>query len=379
MIPRLDRYLLRQILIAFSATLIALSCVILFTQSFRILSLVINNSSTMLIFFNLMALTIPTFIPLVMPLSLGVALLFVFHKLRTESELIVMHAAGIPPLRMMAAPLLFSGCIVVLCFIFTLWLTPWANSSLVAMQYQVRDNASALLSKPGSFNDVGDGMTFYINRRDSKGALQGILIHDVRRPDTPITIMADTGQLVEKNGAPQIIVFNGRRQELNTDTGRLAELSFDQYVLDIALGRDGAKNRKTDPRERGFGELLKQTNSTDSRSSGIDRLWGEIHQRLSSPLLVIAFTLIPLVAMIIGDFNRRGAAWRVTFASMGIIAIQALYMSAGGLASKNLTLSSLLYLIPIASSLLCILIMSMRHGVLMMPKTSVATAAGDNV
>lgn len=365
--PRLDRYLLRQIFITFAATLTAISCVILFTQSFRILSLVINNSSTMIAFFNLMALTLPTFIPLVMPLSLGIALLFVFHKLRTESELIVMQAAGMPPLRLMATPLIVSAFIMLACYTFTLWITPLANGALINLQYQVRNNATGILSKPGSFNDVGEGMTFYINRRDSKGALQGILIHDVRKPDLPITIMADTGQLVEKNGMPQVVVFNGRRQELDTTTGRLAELSFDQYVLDLDFGHNTSVDRRHDPREHSFSHLWGQILSGTNQDSTRERLWGEMHQRLSSPLLALAYTLLPLVSMIIGSFNRRGSVYRVALASFGIVTIQAFYMSASGLSSKNIAFSSFLYLIPLLSILACILYMSTQRGVFLMP------------
>src|SRR5580698_9289714 len=98
-IGRLNLYLLRQLIVAFLFAAVAVTFVILFTQSFRMLSLVIDNSSTMFFFVRLMALSVPTFLPLVLPLGLGVAVLFVYHKLAVDSELVVMRAAGISPMR----------------------------------------------------------------------------------------------------------------------------------------------------------------------------------------------------------------------------------------------------------------------------------------
>ena len=95
---RLYLYLFRQLVVAFVFAAAAVTFVILFTQSFRLLSLVIDSSSTMWFFFRLMALSIPTFLPLVLPLGLGVAILFVYHKLAIDSELVVMRAVGISPL-----------------------------------------------------------------------------------------------------------------------------------------------------------------------------------------------------------------------------------------------------------------------------------------
>jgi len=49
LIPRINLYLFKQTLIAFLFSGIAVSFVVLFTQSFRMLSFVIDNSSSMLV------------------------------------------------------------------------------------------------------------------------------------------------------------------------------------------------------------------------------------------------------------------------------------------------------------------------------------------
>jgi lipopolysaccharide export system permease protein len=210
---RLGFYLFRQHVTAFLFATAAVSMVVLFTQLFRLLSLVIDNSATLFIFFDLLALSVPTFLPLVLPLALGIATLFTYHKLAVDSELVVMRAAGLSPMRLAAPAFLLTAIITIVCFILTLWVTPAANRNLVSLQYKVRDSYAVFLSHPGVFNDITDGLTFYARRRGSGGALEGILIHDVRAAQAPVTIMADTGQVMDNGGQPQIVVFKGERQE----------------------------------------------------------------------------------------------------------------------------------------------------------------------
>ncbi len=124
---RLNLYLFRQLLFATVFADAAVTFVILFTQSFRLLTLVIDNSSTMLVFFRLMALSVPTFLPLVLPIGLGVAVLFVYHKLAVDSELVVMRAVGISPMRQAAPAFILGGIVTAVCFVLTLWISPAAH------------------------------------------------------------------------------------------------------------------------------------------------------------------------------------------------------------------------------------------------------------
>lgn len=277
-----------------------------------------------------MALSVPTFLPLVLPLGLGVAVIFVYHKMAIDSELVIMRAVGISPFRQSVPALSLCAGVLVTCLALTMWISPAANSSLVALQYKVRDSYAVFLSRPGNFNDITEGLTFYARRRGSNGSLEGILIHDVRNTNIPVTIMANTGQVVDNHGQPQIIVFNGRRQELDTETGRLSELAFDQYVLDLNALRNDSGVRLADPREESVYQLFTQLDTPTAKASH-ERLIAELHQRFASPLLAMAFTLIGLTAILAGEFNRRGTGKRILLASLSIVIVQAGFMSITGI------------------------------------------------
>jgi lipopolysaccharide export system permease protein len=231
--------------------------------------------------------------------------------------------------------------------IITLWITPAANRNLVLLQTKMRDSYAIFLSHPGSFNDLADGLTFYANKRGPNGSLQGILIHDVRQPDNPITTMAATGQVVDNGGEPHMIIFNGRRQEFDRTTGKLSELAFDQYVLDLDALRNTATDRIPDPRELTIFELLNPTPEMLRARGPASHFLGELHARLATPFLSLSYAMLGLVSILAGAFNRRGMAGRILAGALAIILMQTTFMTLNGLVSRSGSFAILLYAVAV--------------------------------
>jgi lipopolysaccharide export system permease protein len=341
----LTLYLLRQLAGTFAFATGAVTFVVLFTQSFRLLSLVIENSATLVIFFQLLGLSALTFLPLIMPLGIGVAVVFVYHKLAMDSELVVMRAAGVSPWRLIEPTLLLAAAVAVVCFAMTLWITPAANRNLVLLQYKMRDSYAVFLSHPGSFNDLSEGLTFYANKRGANGSLQGILIQDARNPDMPVTTMAATGQVVDTGGQPHMIIFNGRRQEFDRETGKLSELAFDQYVLDLAAMRNAPSSRVPEPREMTIRELLDPSAEMLRMRGPLAHFQGELHSRLATPLLSFSYAMIALASILAGAFNRRGMSSRILSCAVIIVVTQAVFMVLNGLVARDNDFTVGLYLV----------------------------------
>ncbi|NTU77700.1 MAG: LptF/LptG family permease, partial [Alphaproteobacteria bacterium] len=359
----------------FLFAVVAVTMVVLFTQSFRLLSFIIDNAGTAMIFIQLMGLLVPTFLPVVVPLSLGVAVLFVYHKFAVDSEIVVMRAAGVGPLRLALPVLALAGMATLFGYGLTTWLTPTANRELVELQYRVRDNYSVFMVRPGMFNDIASGLTFYVRARGKDGSLDDILIHDVRQPERPVTIMAESGQFTAVDGAPQVVVFKGKRQEVEGDTGRLSQLDFDRYVLDIQVLRKGMAGRLPDPREQSMAELLRPPSDPALRRTTLAHVAAELHQRLAIPLLALSFSLVSLTAVLVGEFNRRGMAKRIFLAAMAIVAIQAATLSMGSLIGKHEWLSPVLYLVTLGPALACAALLGMPEAKEWSEKRSLSNAA----
>jgi len=354
LIRRVNLYLFRHILLAFLFSGIAVSFVVLFTQSFRMLAFVLDNAGSASAFFRLMGLMIPAFLPLIIPISLGIAVLFVYHKCVVDSEIVIMRAAGLSPFRLAAPVLAAAAAVMVLQLGLTLWLTPAANRALAALQNQVRDNYSALMIRPGTFNDLAEGLTFYARKRSGGGGLVDILVHDVRTPERPVTIMAEHGLFSVESGHPQVTVFKGHRQELDTATGRLQQLDFDRYVLDLRLLKNDGAARAPDPREMTLRNLFAARQEQGRNAKLRAKISAEIHQRLASPFLSLSFAMIGVCVILFGDFNRRGMARRVLAAAAAIVAVQAAAIGLVAQVSKEPWAALFLYLVVLAPAPVCI-------------------------
>src|SRR5918911_1969275 len=95
---RLTRYILLQSLGATLFVTAALTAAIWLAQSLRLIDLIVNRGLSAELFLYLALLILPRFLDVVLPIGAFIAVLFVFNRLTSESELVVMRAAGLSPL-----------------------------------------------------------------------------------------------------------------------------------------------------------------------------------------------------------------------------------------------------------------------------------------
>src|SRR5207245_6689920 len=94
---RLDRYILRQCFGVMIFVTAALSAAIWLAQSLRLIDLIVNRGLSISVFLYLAVLILPRFLDIVLPIGIFIAVLFTYAKLGTESEIVVMRAAGLGP------------------------------------------------------------------------------------------------------------------------------------------------------------------------------------------------------------------------------------------------------------------------------------------
>jgi len=331
---RLDKYLLRALLLGLVFVTFAVTAAVWLTQSLRYVDVVVENGAPLHMFVWLALLTLPTFLSIILPVALFVAVLFTYHKFIQDSELIAMRACGMGPHALARPALMLATGTMLVCFFMSMWLQPLASRELLRLQYFVQSQFSAALLKEGTFNDLGNRMTVYVARRDKNAELSGLLIHDSRNPDKPVTIRAARGQLVQAANGPQVIVYDGVQQEYNRATKRLSELSFDSYAVGLDTLVPTMAGRTPLPRELSTGDLFIQMNS-ETEPVRKSRLTSEFHQRITNPLLSLGFALIAACSLLFGEFNRRGNARRVFVAIALAALLEAVMLGLGQVASRN--------------------------------------------
>lgn len=348
-----DRYLFKNLLIATVFTAATLAGIILLTQSLRFLELVIHAGASGGAFWVLTMLALPRFFEIILPIALMAATVFTYNRLMMDRELVVMRAIGSAPVRLARPALMLAGGVTVILWLMTTWLAPVSMSNMHEMRQVIKAQYSTLLFREGGFNAIRPGLTVFIRDRDSNGELRGLIIHDSRPENkTPVTVLAKRGVLSVTAEGQQVLVFDGSRHSMNDKTGNLDRLDFQRYTIDLPDGSGPVRQRWKEPDERTFLQLLSPDPENTRDLENRREFLVEAHRRIVSPLLAPGFTMIALLFLLLGPFDRRGQGWRVTAAIVTTILVQGLYLAAFSLARNSnagLFLMYLLVLTPLLS------------------------------
>ncbi|WP_439814768.1 LPS export ABC transporter permease LptF [Zavarzinia sp. CC-PAN008] len=351
-ISGLPAYLMRQVAGPLVFFTVALTAIMLLGQSMRTFDLIVNKGLSLGDFLSLTALLLPSALALILPVALFCAVLFAFWRLATDSELIVMSAAGIGPLSLARSTMILGGVVALVVYLLNLYLAPLALRTFKDQVFEIRETFASILLQEGEFNTLVDGLTVYV--RDRQGArLSGILVHDDRVPGQAVTMLAEQGTLLRTPEGPRFVLINGNRQQVDPSNGRLSLLYFERYSIDLSkLGGDPG-DRWIEPSERYLGDLFfPDSSQNDQNRRG--QLIAEGHRRLVTPLYAFAFALVGLVAVVGGEFDRRGRGRRLVLAAIAGVVIRLGEIGFASMAAQHwfgIVLQYLGVLVPIAACL----------------------------
>jgi lipopolysaccharide export system permease protein len=350
LITHLDRYIFRQIAVALIAVTGGLTALIWLTQSLRFVELVINHGLSLGVFLELTGLLIPSFIAVILPITCFVVVQFIYQRLAGDRELTVMRAAGLSPLAL-SRPALAVACLAMIAgYLLNLWIVPQSLTAFREFQWEIRNRMAAFLLQEGVFSQVSDDLTVYVRSRDTDGTLRGILVDDARDKSAPATILAERGRLVEGPNGPRVLLFNGSRQQIDRQNGRLDMLTFGQNAIDLSQTGPSEGQRLKDMSEVPLGELL---DPHPVNAQDIPKWIAEGHKRLSSPLTGVSFSLVALVSVLTGTFRRHGSLLRPLVAVGAVVGLLALGLAIGNLAARSNTLLPLMWIQAAAPGLIC--------------------------
>lgn len=339
----MNAYVLRQLATATLLVAVTLTAAIWLTQSLRFIDLIVNRGLTLGTFLNLTLLLLPSFLWLLLPIALFAAVLFTLSRLAGDSELVVMRACGLSPLQLARPVLILAAIVCAAGYALTLYLLPLAYRAFKDLDFAVRNDFAGMMLREGNFNTVAPGITIYVRSRDASGDLVGLLVHDARRADQHVSMIAERGRLAIADNGPRIVLVNGNRQESERATGRLRILYFDRYSVDLGGLGDRGGERWREPRERYLHELFGPPRDVTD-AANVTRMRAEGHNRLASPLLALAMALVALATLLSGEHDRRGQGRRMLVAVLLAAAIQAGNMTAQNVAGKWPAMVGLIHL-----------------------------------
>ena len=147
----IDRYIFRTTLASFALVLVSLTGVIWITQALRGIDLMTSQGQTILTFLGITSLVIPALVLIISPIALMIAISHTLNKLATDSEIIVMNAAGFSPFRLFR-PFFYATCVVALMVAFIAsYLAPDGMRRIKQWDAEITADVLTNILQPGRF------------------------------------------------------------------------------------------------------------------------------------------------------------------------------------------------------------------------------------
>ncbi len=351
-----DLYVLRRLLVALGAATGALCPLLLLATALRFVDDIVERGAALEMFAVLVFLALPYLAGVALPLALLIAVLVVYVRMASDSELIVMRAAGVSNLRL-AAPALALGLATMGVVAWNaLVLAPSSERELRDLQSNLKDRFSLLFAQPGVFRQIGRNMTLFVQGATSSSEYSGILLQDDRHPNRRITYMAERGALTVTDGIPRLTAFDGSRHEIDRETGRLSFVYFDLNTIEFNL--PSAPKRSRSRRERTLGELLNPS-PEEVGPANVAKHKAEGHFRLATGLMPGAVTAVALACLLLGGVSRRGQSFRPVLAGAIAFGLLVAAYAVKATVAKLPSLAGLQYAIGVAPIVICFALLAL--------------------
>lgn len=289
----LETYIMRRTFAIFAVTLLWVLAIVWTTQVLTRINIVTSSGQSAATFFEIAALVLPAVIPIVIPFALGIAVAQTLSAMNTDSELIVITAAGSPKTTVVRPILLIAAIASIASFAIENGVEPFARERLRALVSEARADLITSVVQEGTFQTIDDGLVIQISERLPDGRFAGIFLSDTREEETELIYYADTGATIELNGEHVLVMQDGVVHRRNT-TGNVSIIRYQSYAFDLAEFAPATSQITYLPKDRTLGFLINPDPDDPVFQNAPQAFAAELHRRLTDWIYPLVFALVGL-------------------------------------------------------------------------------------
>jgi lipopolysaccharide export system permease protein len=295
----LFRYLTKEIMISMLAVSTTLLLIVMSGRFVKYLAQAASGDLAPDVVISIMAYRLPSFLELVLPLGLFIAILLAYGRLYVESEMTVMSACGLSTTRLAVYTLVPAGFVAVLVSWLSLYAGPEGVGKVQEVFQNAKNSSGLELLVAGRFRlDEKTGRVTYVEKlNDDKSVLQQVFSAQQSKSKEGVelsVIFAEQGQiqLDEEHRTRYLVLENGYRYVGQPGGRAFTVTQFEQYGQRISEAKSRANNyKKVDARSTD--QLIHSSQLEDKAA---------LQWRISLGLLV---PVIALIAQALSKTNHR--------------------------------------------------------------------------
>ncbi len=345
----IDKYIFRTTLAAFAMVLVSLTGVIWITQALRQIDLMTSQGQTIVTFLGISSLVIPSLLGVIAPIALMIAISHTLNKLATDSEIIVMNAAGLSPIRLFR-PFAYATCVVALFVAFIAgFLAPDGLRRIKQWDAEITADVLANILQPGRFTQLDQNLTIRIRERQPGGLLMGVFIDDRRDPSMRVTIVADHGTVVKNENGSFLVLENGVLQRLEAGKREPAMIEFASNAFDMSQYSKQGHDVALGIRERYIWELLAPPEDDPIYQQLPGQFRADLHDRFMAPIYPFAFAALTFAFLGAPRTTRQSRNFSIGSSIIAVFGVRMIGFACSVMAVKSPVAPALQYLMLIAA------------------------------
>jgi lipopolysaccharide export system permease protein len=310
----LIRYLIAEVLPPFLLGLLAFTLILLIGRLLKLIELVISRGVPLLQVGKLLALIMPTFLEMTVPMAFLLAILLGLGRMANDQELLAMKASGVSPLQILWPIAGLSLMVSILTLITTLYARPTANSALKKELYDIAKSRVGTALKEKVFNDDFPKILIYVEEIIPPGnTAQGILIVDKRDRVREDIILGKVARITtdDETNTLALRLFDGSIYEREKNREGFSQTRFNIYDFKLDLDElvGPMRQKEAGPKELSLAELSKSIEEKDRHGGKSIPERMELHQRISFGFIPLMFGVLGVALALLPRTSRAGRSW----------------------------------------------------------------------
>jgi lipopolysaccharide export system permease protein len=331
----IDKYIFRTTLASFAVVLVSLTGVIWITQALRGIDLMTSQGQTILTFLGLTSMAIPVLVLIIAPIALMIAISHTLNKLATDSEIIVMNAAGLSPIRLFR-PFFYATTVVALLVAFMAsYLAPDAMRRGMRWDAEITADVLTTILQPGRFAQLDQNLIVRIKERRPGGLLVGIFIDDRRDPAERVSIVADHGTVVKTDSGSFLVLEDGNLERFEVGKPDPALIAFKSYEFDMSKYSSRGSDVSYGTHERYIWELISPPPDDPIYQQMAGAFRSELHDRLMAPIYPFAFAALTFAFLGTPRTTRQSRNFSIGSSIMAVFGLRMVGFACSVMAAKS--------------------------------------------
>lgn len=346
---QIESYIFGKIARAFLMAFAALTMTVWLTQALRQFDLVSAMGQTIVTFFKITLLLLPSLTTVTAPVALMLAIIYTFNSMNQGSELVVINAAGTKQWWLLKPVLIAGLAVTVFMASMTLWMSPLSLRLWRELRSEVNGNLLTSILREGEFVKIENGLYFQLRQRMADGTLRGIFMSDSRDQEEAVDYIAERGAVLDSPAGIFLVMSDGTIQTRKESDSSLSIIQFSSYAFDLSSFSSPAKAPVFMPNERPTTYLFNPDPDDRLFQKQPARYSAEIHARFTTPINALVFALLPLLFLSQAETHRQSRTATIALAATSAIALASFEFVLGIAARDQVLPPIVMYLVPLAA------------------------------